>query len=105
VSRYTWIEVARGALGALLGILVAVATARILPGGPDLLPFIIAPKGATAVLLFAVPAGPLAQPWPVAGGNLISTVIGLAAHWLVDDVLLAAATGVAAAIGVMMLLG
>lgn len=105
MSRYTWIEVARGALGALLGILVAGATARILPGGPDLLPFIIAPMGATAVLLFAVPASPLAQPWPVAGGNLISTVIGLAAHWLVGDVLLAAATGVGAAIGVMMLLG
>lgn len=94
----------RGAVGALLGIAVAGATARAVPGGPELLPFIVAPMGACAVLLFAVPASPLAQPWPVVGGNLISTAVGLAAHWLFDDVLLAAAVGVGAAIGVMMLL-
>jgi len=92
-------------LGALLGIAVAGATARVVPGGPELLPFIVAPMGACAVLLFAVPASPLAQPWPVLGGNLVSTSIGLGAHWVVDDVLLAAALGVGVAIGAMMLLG
>lgn len=105
MSRYSTSEVARGAVGALLGIAVAGATARAVPGGPEMLPFIVAPMGACAVLLFAVPASPLAQPWPVLGGNLISTAVGLAAHWLLDDVLLAAAVGVGAAIGVMMLLG
>jgi CBS domain-containing membrane protein len=60
--------------------------------------------GATAVLLFAVPASPLAQPWPVLGGNVGSTLIGLAAHALVPDPLLAPAVGVGVAIGVMMLL-
>lgn len=105
MSRYSTSEVARGAVGALLGIAVAGATARAVPGGPEMLPFIVAPMGACAVLLFAVPASPLAQPWPVVGGNLVSTAVGLAAHWLVDDVLLAAAVGVGAAIGVMMLLG
>ena len=80
------------------------AAAEVLPGGPELLPFIIAPMGASAVLLFAVPASPLAQPWPVLGGNLVSTVIGLAAYWLLDDVLLAAAAGVGVAIAAMMLL-
>ncbi|QSR27228.1 hypothetical protein CFH99_16530 [Nocardioides aromaticivorans] len=105
MSRYTTPELARGALGALVGIAVAGATARAVPGGPEMLPFIVAPMGACAVLLFAVPASPLAQPWPVLGGNLISTGAGLGAHWLVDDVLLAAALGVGAAIGTMMLLG
>lgn len=104
MSRYSTSEMARGAAGALLGIAVAGASARAVPGGPELLPFIVAPMGACAVLLFAVPASPLAQPWPVLGGNLVSTAVGLAAHWLVDDVLLAAAVGVGAAIGVMMLL-
>ncbi|UMG92934.1 HPP family protein [Nocardioides sp. TF02-7] len=102
--RYTPAEVARGALGALVGIVVAGATARVVPGGPDLLPFIVAPMGATAVLLFAVPASPLAQPWPVLGGNVVSTLIGLAAHVVVDDPLAAAAAGVGTAIGAMMLL-
>ncbi|MBM0127174.1 HPP family protein [Pimelobacter simplex] len=105
MTRYSSAEFARGALGALLGIAVAGATARAVPGGPELLPFIVAPMGACAVLLFAVPASPLAQPWPVLGGNLVSTAVGLAAHWVVDDVLLAAALGVGAAIGTMMLLG
>ncbi|MBU2698293.1 HPP family protein [Pimelobacter sp. 30-1] len=105
MTRYHAPELARGALGALIGIAVAGASARAVPGGPELLPFIVAPMGACAVLLFAVPASPLAQPWPVLGGNLISTAVGLSAHWLFDDVLLAAAVGVGAAIGVMMLLG
>ncbi|HRE01934.1 MAG TPA: HPP family protein [Ilumatobacteraceae bacterium] len=91
--RYAKAEIARGALGALVGIAVAGASARLVPGGPELLPFIIAPMGAVAVLLFAVPASPLAQPWPALGGNLISTAIGLAAHFLIDDVLTAAAVG------------
>lgn len=105
MTRYHAPELARGALGALIGIAVAGASARAVPGGPELLPFIVAPMGACAVLLFAVPASPLAQPWPVLGGNLISTAVGLTAHWLFDDVLIAAAIGVGAAIGVMMLLG
>lgn len=104
MTRYAPSELARGALGALVGIAVAGATARAVPGGPELLPFIVAPMGACAVLLFAVPASPLAQPWPVLGGNLVSTAVGLGAHWVIDDVLLAAAVGVGAAIGLMMLL-
>ncbi|HYG92916.1 MAG TPA: HPP family protein [Nocardioides sp.] len=102
--NYTGAEVARGSFGALVGITLAGVTARLVPGGPELLPFIVAPMGASAVLLFAVPASPLAQPWPLVGGNLVSTTIGLGAHWLVDDVLAAAALGVGTAIGVMMLL-
>lgn len=104
MTSYPPAEVTRGGLGALVAILVAGAAAEVLPGGPELLPFIIAPMGASAVLLFAVPASPLAQPWPVLGGNLVSTVIGLAAYWLLDDVLLAAAAGVGVAIAAMMLL-
>lgn len=104
MTSYSRPEIARGALGALLGIAVSGATARLVPGGSDLLPFLVAPMGASAVLLFAVPASPLAQPWPVIGGNLVSTTIGLTAHWLVPDLLSGAAVAVGVAIGVMMLL-
>lgn len=105
MSRYSSSEMARGAVGGLLGIAVAGAVARAVPGGPELLPFIVAPMGACAVLLFAVPASPLAQPWPVLGGNGISTAVGLVAHEVIGDVLVAAAVGVGVAIGLMMLLG
>lgn len=68
----------RAALGAGLGLLVMAALCRQLgafwPGSP----WMIAPLGASAVLVFAVPAGPMAQPWAVVGGNTVSALIGTA---------------------------
>ena len=81
---YRPLDLARGGLGALVGIAVAALAARWLPGGPEALPFIVAPMGATAVLLFAAPASPLAQPWSVLAGNLVSTLIGVTAGTLID---------------------
>jgi CBS domain-containing membrane protein len=97
-------EVLRGGLGALTGIALAAVTAQAVPGGPAGLPWIVAPMGATAVLLFAAPASPLAQPYPVVVGNVVSTLVGVAAGKLVGDVTLAAAVAVGVAIPVMMLL-
>jgi CBS domain-containing membrane protein len=105
LQHYRPAEVGRGSLGALLGILAAGLTAQVVPGGAESLPFIVAPMGATAVLLFAVPASPLAQPWPVLGGNVVSSLVGITAGRVIDDVLVAAAVGVGVAIGLMMLLG
>lgn len=104
MARQPTSEFVRAALGALVGIVVAGAAALVVPGGTESLPFVIAPMGASAVLLFAVPASPLAQPWNVVGGNLISTAIGLAAHWWIPNALAAASVAVGTAIAVMMLL-
>ncbi len=101
---YRRAEVLRGGFGALLGIALAAVSAQAVPGGPAGLPWIVAPMGATAVLLFAAPASPLAQPWPVLMGNTVSTLVGVAAGKLLDDVTLAAAVAVGVAIPVMMLL-
>ena len=44
---------------------------------------LLAPLGASALLVFAVPASPMAQPWPVVVGNTLSVAVGLsAAHGL-----------------------
>jgi len=56
-------------LGAFLGI----ATLAYLTSNEH--PFIAAPLGATAVLVFGVPDSPLAQPRNVIGGNLIAAVV------------------------------
>ncbi|HYP64542.1 MAG TPA: HPP family protein, partial [Acidocella sp.] len=72
----------RASLGVFLGIALTglVSTAWLGPAGD--LPLLVAPMGASAVLLFGVPASPLAQPWPIMGGNLIAALIGVtAAHW------------------------
>ncbi len=52
---------------------------------------IVASMGASAVLLFAVPHGPLSQPWPVAGGHLISAAVGVTCYLLIPHQMMAAA--------------
>lgn len=93
----------RAALGALFGIAMAGALTRLLESGYDpALPFLVAPLGASAVLVFAVPASPLAQPWPVIGGNLLSAMVGIAVGKLVGDPWLAGSLAVGLAIAAMM---
>lgn len=67
------------------------------------LPLIVAPLGASAVLIFAVPASPLAQPWPVVGGNTISALAGVAVFQHVTDPMIAAGLAVGLAILLMSL--
>ena len=45
---------------------------------PDRLPWLIAPLCVSAVLVFALPAGPMARPWAVVGGNTLSALVGIA---------------------------
>ncbi|MGC3969895.1 MAG: HPP family protein [Pirellulales bacterium] len=62
---------------------------------------VVASMGASAVLLFAVPHGPLSQPWPVIAGHGISAVIGVTCAQLLGDTMIAAACAVGFAIGAM----
>ncbi len=94
----------RACCGALVGILVTGLVSRLAYGDAGVLPLLIAPMGASAVLLFAVPASPLAQPWSILGGNTISALVGVACARLIPDPVIAAAVAGAAAIGGMMLL-
>ncbi len=89
-------------LGAGVGIALTTLAGTLAPHGT--LPAIVAPLGASAVLVFAVPASPLAQPWPVIGGNTISALVGIAVWRLLPDPAVAAGVAVAAAILVMSLL-
>ena len=60
---------------------------HVLLGSAANIPLLVAPMGASAVLLFAVPASPLAQPWSIIGGNLVSATVGVAcASWIADPV-------------------
>ncbi|MBN9471267.1 MAG: HPP family protein [Bosea sp.] len=89
---------------ACAGVFAAIAlTAAAGFAFPVHAPLVLAPIGASAVLVFVVPASPLAQPWPVIGGNVISAFVGLAAGWAVPDLTIAAALAVALAIAAMSL--
>jgi len=62
---------------------------------------LVASMGASAVLLFAVPHGPLSQPWNVFGGHLFSAIIGVTCAKLIGNQMVAAAAAVGIAISVM----
>lgn len=98
------IDAARGLAGGLVGILVTALIGRLALGSGGDLPWIVAPMGASAVLVFAVPGSPLAQPWSVVMGNVSSALVGLAAAWAIGWPPLAVAVAVGTAIAVMMAL-
>ena len=93
----------RAAAGGLLGIAITALVCHALALPLALDPWLVAPIGASAVLVFAVPSSPLAQPWAVIGGNTISAAIGIACVMLFPEsqTMLAAAVAVGLAIFTM----
>lgn len=77
------------------------ASVHWLLGPAAQIPYLIAPMGASAVLLFAVPASPLAQPWSFVGGNLVAATLGVLSAMFLSNPIAASAVALAAAIGVM----
>lgn len=77
-------EAVRAGAGSALGLgLVGLVLAT---SGVDLRTglFLIAPFGASAVLLFGAPNSPLAQPWSAVVGNTVSALAGVAVTLLVS---------------------
>ncbi len=101
VPPIDWI---RAGLGALFGLTLTGLATRMALGPTPSLPLLIAPMGASSVLLFAVPSSPRAQPWSIMGGTLVAGLVGVTMARLVGDPVLAAALACALAIGVMLAL-
>lgn len=89
----------KSGLGGAIGI-GAVGAAATLTHEP----FLIAPFGASAVLLFGHPHSPLAQPANVIGGYLVATLVTLLALLVFPGAWVAAAAGVGIAIALMSML-
>lgn len=90
-----------GSIGALLGIGLTAFICQWFVGDIANLPMLVAPIGASAVILFVIPNSPLAQPWPVIGGNTVSALVGIAVASLVDDLTLGVALAVCLSIAAM----
>ncbi len=97
-------ECLRAALGALLGIGLTAALCTWALGLSADIPLLIAPMGASAVLLFAAPASPLAQPWSLIGGNLVASLVGVTCAAFIGNEIIAAAVAVSVAIALMLAL-
>jgi CBS domain-containing membrane protein len=85
-------------IGATICLALTIVVCSQFPIAPADLPFVVAPLGASAVLVFAIPASPLAQPWSVVGGNTLSALIGVAVYHVVPNPTLAAGLAVGLAI-------
>ncbi|MBK9956111.1 MAG: HPP family protein [Rhodocyclaceae bacterium] len=88
------------ALGGLLGILLVYVVSRFALDGTSS-PIMSFSMGSTAVMLFAVPHGPLSQPWPLLGGHLLSGLIGITCLLHVPEPMLAGSLAVGLSIGAM----
>jgi CBS domain-containing membrane protein len=95
----------RASIGALFGILITGYVTELALGMSMGLPLLIAPMGASAVLLFAASNSPLAQPWSIIGGNLVSALVGVFTWMWLKDPIAASGVAVAGSIGIMSLLG
>ncbi len=92
---------------ACFGVVVAIGLTGLIgslfhdQGGA--LPWIVAPMGASAILIFVIPASPMAQPWPVLGGSALSALVGFAVGQWLGQGALACGVAVGLAIAVMSL--
>jgi CBS domain-containing membrane protein len=97
----------KGKLLSVISCFIAIfATAWIsqLFNISTLYPNLIASMGASAVILFIVPNSPLAQPWPMVGGQLVSVMVGVICAQIISDTILASATAVGLSVLAMLLL-
>lgn len=88
-------------LAAMIGIALSGFICSVAFGAGPHLVLLVPPMGASAVLVFAVPASPLAQPWPTIGGNVLSALVGILVAQVIPQPALAAGVAVGLAIGVM----
>lgn len=87
-------------MGAFIGLLISSCISWWVLG--EINPWYIAPMGASAILLFAVPASPLSQPWNIVVGNSIAALVGVLCYHLIPNLSLAFSTAVAISIVIMM---
>lgn len=88
-------------VAAFLAMLILVEEMKFMSLGISLNHLVVASMGATTFLVFVAPHSPMAQPWPIIGGHMISAVIGVACALWIDNVPLAAAMAVSLSIFAM----
>lgn len=84
-----WSERLRSVFGAFIGLILVLAIAKYLGELSGLDEWLMASLGASALLVFALPQSPMAQPWAVIAGNTVSALLGISIVHLVYEPLLA----------------
>lgn len=90
----------RMAAGVAAGLLITALISRWW-GAHDNAAWLVSSMAATAVLVFGMPASPLAQPWPVLAGSLLCMTIGALCEHFVPDEAMALALAVGLSVTLM----
>lgn len=90
----------RSFLGVLIGLSLAGLLIFLLPL-PGTHHWLIAPVGASAVILFTLPHSPLAQPWSLLGGYFAATLSAVVSAYFLPSAAVASVVAVAACVWLM----
>ena len=85
----SWHERLRSCLGVFLGLMLVLTIAKYLGEISGLDEWLMASLGASALLVFALPGSPMAQPWAVIAGNTVSALVSITTANLIGEPLLA----------------
>lgn len=85
----SWPERLRSCVGAFVGLVLVITVAKLLGELSGIDEWLMASLGASALLVFALPGSPMAQPWAVIAGNTLSAIVGVTCAKLVQEPLLA----------------
>lgn len=78
-----WVERLRSVFGAFIGLMLVLAIAKYLGELNSVSEWLMASLGASALLVFALPGSPMAQPWAVIAGNTLSALVGITCvNWI-----------------------
>lgn len=84
-----WSERLRSVFGAFIGLMLVITTAKYLGELSGIDEWLMASLGASALLVFALPQSPMAQPWAVIAGNTLSALVGISCFQLIGQPFLA----------------
>jgi CBS domain-containing membrane protein len=76
-------------VGAFVGLMLVLTIAKYLGELSGIDEWLMASLGASALLVFALPGSPMAQPWAVIAGNTVTALVGITAANLISEPLLA----------------
>ena len=93
-----WSERLRSVLGAFLGLALVFVIAKWLGEFTGIGEWLMASLGASALLVFALPQSPMAQPWAVIAGNTLSALIGISCVIVIPAPLIALPAAAASSI-------
>jgi CBS domain-containing membrane protein len=82
----TWLERLRSSLGASISIAGVIGLSLAIATYVNSSSWAVASIGASAFLAFVLPSSPMAQPWPIIGGNTIASLIAIACSHFIHEI-------------------